>query len=69
MDAIARRQHHARVRVDDCFGPYLVRVVRERGAGPEIQPQALASLAGWWSGGEVEAAEVTVWLTSSLSMN
>jgi len=45
--------HYSRVRVlphkrlDDCLGDFLVRVVCECGACREIQPQALARLAGW----------------------
>jgi hypothetical protein len=54
--ALARRQHHARLRVlpgikrlDDCSGDFLVRMVCECGACREIQPQALVSRA--WSAG------------------
>jgi hypothetical protein len=54
MDAIARHQHHARMRVlphvkklDDALGDFLVRVVCECGACREIQPQALVRLVGW----------------------
>jgi hypothetical protein len=54
MDALASRQHHARMRapphikrVGDCFGDLLVRVVCECGACREITPQALARLVGW----------------------
>ena len=34
-------------RLDDCFGDFLVRVLCECGACPEIHPQALARLVGW----------------------
>jgi hypothetical protein len=53
MDAIGRRQHHARVRVlphikrlDDCFGDFLVRVTCPCGASRHIEPEALARIAG-----------------------
>jgi len=53
MDASARRQHHARVRVlphvkklDDCFGDFLVRVTSPCGTSRHIEPEALARIAG-----------------------
>jgi hypothetical protein len=53
MDAHARRQHLAPVRVlphikklDDCFGDFLVRVACLCGASRHIEPEALARLAG-----------------------
>ena len=53
MDALAPRQHHARVRVlphieklDDCFGDFLVRVTCPCGASRHIEPEALARIAG-----------------------
>jgi hypothetical protein len=54
MDALARYQHHAPVRVlpyikklDYCFGQFLVRVICGCGACREIEPEALARLVGW----------------------
>jgi len=53
MDALAHRQHHARVRVlphikklDDCFGDFLVRVTCPCGTSRHIEPEALARIAG-----------------------
>jgi hypothetical protein len=53
MDASARRQHHALVRVlphvrklDDCLGDFLVRVTCPCGASRQIEPEALARIAG-----------------------
>jgi hypothetical protein len=53
MDALARRQHHARVRVlpqikklNDCFGDFLVRVTCPCGASRHIEPEPLARIAG-----------------------
>jgi hypothetical protein len=53
MDAIARRQHHAPVRVlphikrlDDCFGDCLVRVTCPCGTPRHIEPGARARIAG-----------------------
>jgi hypothetical protein len=34
-------------RLDDCFGQFLVRVACGCGACREIEPEALARLAGW----------------------
>jgi hypothetical protein len=34
-------------KLDDCFGQFLVRVVCDCGACPEIEPEALARLVGW----------------------
>ena len=54
MDARTTQQHHARVRVlphikrlDDAFGQFLVRDIRDCGACREIEPEALARLVGW----------------------
>jgi hypothetical protein len=54
MDEPAAAPHHAPVRVlphikrlDDAFGPFLVRVVCDCGACREIEPEALAHLVGW----------------------
>ena len=51
VDARPSRRHHATVRVlphikklDDCFGQFLVRICA---AVREIEPEALAGLAGW----------------------
>jgi len=53
MDAPARRQHHARVRVlphiqklDDALADFLVRVTCPCGACRHIEPEALARIAG-----------------------
>ena len=52
MDAHARCQHHAPVRVphikklNDCFGDFLVRVTCPCGASRRIEPEALARIAG-----------------------
>ena len=53
MDAIARRQHHARVRVlphitklDDALGDFIVRVTCPCGVSRHIEPEALARIAG-----------------------
>ena len=53
MDAIARRQHHAPVRVlshitklDDALGDFIVRVTCPCGASRHIEPEALARLVG-----------------------
>jgi hypothetical protein len=52
MDAIARRQHHARLRVlphikrlDDALGDFLVRVTCMCGTCRHIEPEALARIA------------------------
>ena len=34
-------------KLDDCFGQFLVRVISDRGAVREIEPEALARLVGW----------------------
>jgi hypothetical protein len=34
-------------RLDDCFGDFLVRVIRPCGAVREILPQSLARIVGW----------------------
>ena len=34
-------------KLDDCFGQFLVRVLCDRGACREIEPEALARLVGW----------------------
>jgi len=53
MDALARRQHHAPVRVlphitklDDALGDFIVRVTCACGASRHIEPEALARIAG-----------------------
>jgi hypothetical protein len=53
MGAIARRPHHALVRVlphikklDDALGDFLVRVTCPCGTSRRIEPEALARLAG-----------------------
>ena len=53
MDALARRQHHARVRLlphitklDDALGDVIVRVTCPCGASRHIEPEALARIAG-----------------------
>ena len=53
MDALARRQHHAAVRVlphvkklDDALGDFIVRVTCPCGASRHIEPEALARIAG-----------------------
>jgi hypothetical protein len=53
MDAIARRPHHARVRVlphikrlDDALGDFLVRVTCPCGASRHIEPEVLARIVG-----------------------
>jgi len=53
MDAPARRQHHAGVRVlphikklDDALGDFIVRVTCPCGASRHIEPVALARIAG-----------------------
>jgi hypothetical protein len=53
MDVLARRLHHARVRVlphvkklDDCLGDFVVRVTCPRGTSRHIEPEALARIAG-----------------------
>jgi len=53
MDALARRQHHAPVRVlphvkklDHALGDFLVRVTCPCGASRHIEPEALARIAG-----------------------
>ena len=53
MDALARRQHHAPVRVlphitklDDALGDFIVRVTCPCGASRHIEPEALARIAG-----------------------
>jgi hypothetical protein len=54
MDAPAIPPHHAPVHVlahikklDDAFGQFLARVIRDCGACREIEPEALARLVGW----------------------
>ena len=54
MDGCAGPQHHVPVRVldhikklDDCFDQFMVRVICDCGAVPEIEPEALARLVGW----------------------
>lgn len=54
LDGRTGSQHHVLVRVlthirklDDSFGDFLVRVICECGSCREIEPQALARLAGW----------------------
>ena len=53
MDAPARRQHHAGVRVlphikklDDALGDFIVRVTCPCGASWHIEPEALARIGG-----------------------
>ena len=53
MDALARRHHHAPVRVlphitklDDALGDFIVRVTCPCGASRHIEPEALARIAG-----------------------
>jgi hypothetical protein len=55
LDALACRQRHSTVRVlphieklDDCFGPFLVRVICDCGACREIEPERSSA----WSVGQ-----------------
>jgi hypothetical protein len=54
MELLGTSSHRAPVRLlthikilDDCFGQFLVRVIRDHGVCRETQPEALVRLVGW----------------------